>query len=966
MNQIIVTNGWVESANKLEELFGKGKSIDIFSGLEQDMRRLGLGEDLIAMIAGMDPEEFEKKKDQLFTFDAAGEITGITNILHNLGKAMKAVAMGDFQNEQESTIRTIGDQVVAIRKLTAAGLSQAAAYEMVQNAALASAIAQEQNIDVIRQLVRVTEEAKEMTKAFAAAQAVANKNEEVANRKKAISFIQRNIAGLSDAQKEMILGDTNVQALIGTNIDPKALRQALANAEAEAQLELQIKKLTFEGQISIFEDGFSKAMDAFAAKERKIQIEFDIKKKPFIDVIEDAEKKIQDIRDRPGGIDDLDADLQRISWREEEINKAHQQRLDALDQIKRANEQITEAQKSQLDVADALSRGDIAGAAKAAQEARAAAAQRAQENNQKLLESQRDAEINGLTANMGMTREQIEERILNLKKEIFNLEENTIEPAQYRVTLLDREAQALIDNLEVLGKSREEWEAIKNSIDLAKISTDEFTSAMQEALDIVESIITYWDDFNPDETDIVINEKRIVTTEMVDPSLDVKPRETGGSGGGSGSGDGTPATTGATGAALDAARSAAAQRAADAAAQRAADAAAQRAADDAAASAPAPSTGNPLAWYPGESAEQPSKQAQSWIDAFAPISNWWNNLKAEAAANPPSTADLSAGAGGRVPASLNDGLTSQERVAGGNQNQGSLISGGLGRGMSLSAPQTGGIVPGTTGAPGAVGAMMGLGTETVDVEANLILPEDWETVFIESATGLQEKIDALGEDAGNAAIANTIFEHFASLGISVPMVLQAIPDVFKNMPDVARAPILEDVQGYFNTLATDIPTLLQTIPDFFTRLPESSQKALLEDINDQFAGLGIDALDDLGNIDEWFEDLPEGSAQVATELLSTYIKDLAEGAEGDLDGFIGTWFDLFPGETQDSIKNGVGGNIASMAKTAGQDIETYIGGRLSALDGKDAAARIGQQLSSSFVPVGESAETTAIGTADSF
>jgi len=46
-NQIEVTNGWKESADKLNELFGSGKSMSVFSGIEQDMRNLNMGEDII-------------------------------------------------------------------------------------------------------------------------------------------------------------------------------------------------------------------------------------------------------------------------------------------------------------------------------------------------------------------------------------------------------------------------------------------------------------------------------------------------------------------------------------------------------------------------------------------------------------------------------------------------------------------------------------------------------------------------------------------------------------------------------------------------------------------------------------------------------------------------------------------------------------------------------------------------------
>jgi len=65
---IEMTQGWVESRNALDRLFNDGGEIKIFEGIEQQMRRLGAGEDLISMIIGMDPEDYERRKNELFQF----------------------------------------------------------------------------------------------------------------------------------------------------------------------------------------------------------------------------------------------------------------------------------------------------------------------------------------------------------------------------------------------------------------------------------------------------------------------------------------------------------------------------------------------------------------------------------------------------------------------------------------------------------------------------------------------------------------------------------------------------------------------------------------------------------------------------------------------------------------------------------------------------------------------------------
>jgi TP901 family phage tail tape measure protein len=141
-NQIGVTKGFEASAAAINKLFGGGAGINLFSGIENDMRRLGAEEDLISLIVGMSPEDFEKQKNTLFNFDKqTGEIIGFKDQLQNIGRALSAIALGQYVSDQQRSAKESRNQVLAFNQLRAAGYSVADAYEAVQDAAVASAIA---------------------------------------------------------------------------------------------------------------------------------------------------------------------------------------------------------------------------------------------------------------------------------------------------------------------------------------------------------------------------------------------------------------------------------------------------------------------------------------------------------------------------------------------------------------------------------------------------------------------------------------------------------------------------------------------------------------------------------------------------------------------------------------------------------------------------------------------------------
>jgi TP901 family phage tail tape measure protein len=503
---IDLTEGWAGAREALDNLFPGGASNSPFQGIEQQMRRLGAKEDLISLIAGMDPEEFQKRKDELFTFDGAGNIAGFRDSLLSIGAAFRSINLGNFQNEQQKSIATIGDQNTAIRKLIANGYSLAEAYDMVKDAAFASAVAQEGNNDIIRQATEQYKEGAKQAKLFAAAQAAATANTSTSDKQGMLAFINANVGNLSNAViQEMLNNQDFATLLMSPNLTQEqkdALQQWINNIENSAELNMQVNLTNIDGMEKIFEDGFNKAMEAFSAQEKKIEIEFAVKKDPFQQTVQNAQNLIADIQNRPGGMDDLQADLDRIDQQEQEINKKYKKRTDALDQIKKQNDRLIQQRKAELTVADAITQGDISAAAKAIEDARAQQAQNNMQAQSDMLQRQKEAEFAALTGQMGLTREQIETRVRDLKQEIFNIEESTLEPAQYQLSLLERQEARQKASLTVLGMTRREWETLKNRIDVAKTSSDEYKKAMEAARDVVGKIVDYWTEIQKPKTTV--------------------------------------------------------------------------------------------------------------------------------------------------------------------------------------------------------------------------------------------------------------------------------------------------------------------------------------------------------------------------------------------------------------------------------------------------------------------------------
>ena len=236
----------------------------------------------------------------------------------------------------------------------------------------------------------------------------------------AVTKAETNLAGIKDATGKTI---SDYQSEIDN------LRLAL-----DAGLEIEIRKLT--NQIKAEQDKiaaeFDKPIEGLRHNIEEIQRGIELN---FTRPIEELNKQIEDIQrdvelnfERPIAAlqeesSDLANELTLMDKVAESINKKYDDQAAALQKVADINQDIAEQQKGQLDLASALSRGDVAAAARAAQEMRAQAAAKAQERAGGVIEAARQAELGGLRSATGMTRAQIEERQFQISQQIFQLEE---------------------------------------------------------------------------------------------------------------------------------------------------------------------------------------------------------------------------------------------------------------------------------------------------------------------------------------------------------------------------------------------------------------------------------------------------------------------------------------------------------------------------------------------------------------
>jgi TP901 family phage tail tape measure protein len=131
----------------------------------------------------------------------------------------------------------------------------------------------------------------------------------------------------------------------------------------------------------------------------------------------DDVKRQDELRNRVS--EGISKDLESMSKQEDEIRKAHDKRIEALDKVAAINDYIVNQQKQQLGLSQALSSGDIYAATAAAQEMRATSTQFAAEQARQGLQEGMENQVAGLRTSGGLTREQAEQQIADIKEQSY-------------------------------------------------------------------------------------------------------------------------------------------------------------------------------------------------------------------------------------------------------------------------------------------------------------------------------------------------------------------------------------------------------------------------------------------------------------------------------------------------------------------------------------------------------------------
>jgi hypothetical protein len=387
-------------ATELLKLFGKGKNISVFKGIENQLLTLTSNTDFASFIAGL-----SKQEQDLYITIKNGNVK-LKEQGRLLEKAFQAKTIGDFVLSQQKLTVSSKNELTARNLLIKAGYSYAESVDMARDSEIQLAFAQ----------ARATPKLKD--------------------REKAIKAVEEALKSGITAQK------------------------ATLTAEEE------------------FENLYDKIQGKLDADKTAIELKFKIDTAADDKIIRDAENQIAGIQYK---LDNQEAGLTLISDKEEVINEKYDKRLEALDKIKSVNDNIAKQQKNQLSLADALSSGDIGAAAAAMQQIQQDYVSDSSAKQQDLIEKARQQELLRVSVLVNgelRTREQIEKTIKDLQKEIFEIEEGRLEPAQEnnRVLIAARD-EALLK----LDQESDKWLGVKNKIDLAKGSVIDYAKELVKA-----------------------------------------------------------------------------------------------------------------------------------------------------------------------------------------------------------------------------------------------------------------------------------------------------------------------------------------------------------------------------------------------------------------------------------------------------------------------------------------------------
>ena len=367
-----------------------------------------LGTGFSDMLAGID------KKDRSKYVNAKGTLTA-------MGKALKDVynnkVITDFGVAQTKVLKNFDEEQKTKDALVASGLSYTDAVKAATDADVRAAVVAALSIKDLKERKKRLDEISNLLGKVDSAQKKSNWVKQQDAQKQDIE----NANAQAVAYKKLVDAGMSVAAAYDT-VQDAALAASLAGSATKDELNAYIKSA------------------------RTIAILAEKLKNPNQRIIDNAQKQIDVYQSQATTYQDA---LSILQVRENEINETYDKRIDALDKVLEANKAIADQQRGQLDLADALSKGDIASAARAAGEIRAKAAMDAVDSQKRILTEARDTQVKALSIVVGsqtLTMKNLTDKIAALELQISNIKLNTIDPAaealakeQYNAIITDKE-----------------------------------------------------------------------------------------------------------------------------------------------------------------------------------------------------------------------------------------------------------------------------------------------------------------------------------------------------------------------------------------------------------------------------------------------------------------------------------------------------------------------------------------------
>jgi TP901 family phage tail tape measure protein len=472
---------------------------------------------------------------------------------------MQTASVEEARNQIAEQVKVLENQSAAYDILIEAGFGAADAINIVSDAAIAqglamaSSAAERQNLinDIIR-LKNLESASEKRTQAATggggggaskspmqeAMEDLGKQRTEIKNNIAAYAGLRK--AGFSAAQAADAAGDATLAAALASTQVGSSQWKALVNQIRLVRIEA-LK--TSEGLRNAFDGLKSQADEYYDILERQVERKYADGLKAaekqatmlnraiedLTDITDEYQEEVEGIQrdieiqfDRPiealnEETSDLANDLALMDREADKITKRYDEQAEALDRVNKINQRIIAQQKQQIGLSSALVEGDIAAAAAAVQDIRAANASEAGQSQADMLDVAKQAELDALRSESGMSRLEIEERQFEISQEIYELEEQRedklekirviedkiykiqqtqIKPLEKQLKANEDMVQAIEDQkdaeLETIDAQRQKWEDAELALDNARIEAGEFNNVIDMAKNLTGDVVANW------------------------------------------------------------------------------------------------------------------------------------------------------------------------------------------------------------------------------------------------------------------------------------------------------------------------------------------------------------------------------------------------------------------------------------------------------------------------------------------